>query len=152
MKDRFNVLGTHGKNTIPWIVIAPHEEQAISNHGQSLEHLNERGGLSWNEMLAVLENRKWDKELKSMNESVAREKVEEIVRKNVCTVQMVKIDDGHYIPRDCCTMTNPATTPEGESLIDDVDLPCGLDCEGNCDTCIVQKIFDEYAEITKQAR
>lgn len=42
---RFKVLGTEGKCSIPWMAIAPHEGQAICNHGQDLEMLNRRGGL-----------------------------------------------------------------------------------------------------------
>ena len=43
---------------IPWSVIAPHEAQALRNQGgQTLERLQERGGLSPEEALAVLEDR-----------------------------------------------------------------------------------------------
>lgn len=45
--------------SIPWSVIAPHEKQALSNHSQSLEMLASRQGLSWSEILAVLEDRAW---------------------------------------------------------------------------------------------
>ena len=41
-------------DSIPWEVIAPHEQQANVNHGQSLETLAIRGGLSPYELLAVL--------------------------------------------------------------------------------------------------
>lgn len=44
---------------IPWSVIAPHERQARSNHGQSLERLAERGGLGPCEAVAILEDRPW---------------------------------------------------------------------------------------------
>lgn len=37
------------------------EEWAQRNHGQSLDYLNERGGLSPNEMLAIIEKRPWKK-------------------------------------------------------------------------------------------
>lgn len=75
MKDRFEVLDAN--TTIPWVVIAPHEGQAICNHGQDLETLNKRGGLTWSEMIAVLEDRRWSR----MDENTARKKVEEFVRK-----------------------------------------------------------------------
>lgn len=43
---------------VPWSVLAPHEKQAMSNHGgQSLERLAERGGLSPKEMFAVIGDR-----------------------------------------------------------------------------------------------
>jgi hypothetical protein len=38
--------------------VAPHEEQALINHDQSLERLNERGGLSPMEMLHVIEGKR----------------------------------------------------------------------------------------------
>lgn len=45
---------------LPWSLIAPHEEQARSNHGgQTLDRLAERGGLGPDEAVAVLENRRW---------------------------------------------------------------------------------------------
>lgn len=65
MKRQFPVLFSTPKkksDAIPWEVIAPHEEQAHINHGQSLERLAERGGLSYREMYAVLRNKKFDYE------------------------------------------------------------------------------------------
>jgi hypothetical protein len=43
--------------TIPWELIEPHEPQALRNHEQSLERLNERKGLDAMEAVAVLENK-----------------------------------------------------------------------------------------------
>lgn len=60
---------------IPWRVIEPHAKQAIRNHSQSLERLHERGGLSWCEAAAVLEDRPWHK----MDKDQARQRVLEIV-------------------------------------------------------------------------
>lgn len=46
--------------SVPWAMLAPHESQAVKNHGgQSLARLAERGGLSPREMLNVLEGRNW---------------------------------------------------------------------------------------------
>lgn len=42
---------------IPWDLIEPHERQAQANHSQTLTRLAERGGLSPDEALAVLEDR-----------------------------------------------------------------------------------------------
>lgn len=55
----FPILSTrkypHGIASIPWEMIAPHEEQAQHNHGgQTLQRLAERGGLSAQEAVAVL--------------------------------------------------------------------------------------------------
>lgn len=47
------------KDYIPYAVIESHEEQAIINHGQTFQRLAERGGLSYSEALAVLEDRRW---------------------------------------------------------------------------------------------
>ena len=47
------------KVQLPWAVIAPHAEQALKNHSQSLERLAERGGLSCCEAAAILEDRRW---------------------------------------------------------------------------------------------
>lgn len=44
---------------IPWEAIQPHEEQAMKNHGQSLERLAERGGLSFYEAYCVLCDSDW---------------------------------------------------------------------------------------------
>jgi len=41
-------------DSIPWEVIAPHEQQANLNHGQPLATLAKMGGLSPYELLAVL--------------------------------------------------------------------------------------------------
>jgi len=58
MSDRFPVLNSGGAE-IPWSLIAPHEAQAQKNHDQSLSRLAARGGLSWCEMAAVLDDRSW---------------------------------------------------------------------------------------------
>lgn len=42
---------------VPWSFVAPHEARAFTNHGQSLQRLAERGGLSPAELLCVLEDR-----------------------------------------------------------------------------------------------
>lgn len=41
--------------SVPWSLIAPHEDQAFSNHGQSLEKLARRGGLGLIELALVIE-------------------------------------------------------------------------------------------------
>lgn len=57
--NEFPVLGT--QETVPWNVICQHEKQAMSNHGQSLKRLAERGGLDYSEILAILEDRPYKK-------------------------------------------------------------------------------------------
>jgi len=50
----------HGPREIPWALIQPHERQAQKNHDQTLERLAERGGLSLQEMVAVLDGLGWN--------------------------------------------------------------------------------------------
>lgn len=44
---------------VPWSLLEPHESQALKNHGQTLERLAQRHGLSLCEMLAIIERRPW---------------------------------------------------------------------------------------------
>nr|WP_295941241.1 hypothetical protein [uncultured Acidovorax sp.] len=46
---------------LTWTLIEPHRQQAMDNHGQTLEKLADRGGLSFCEAAAILEDRKWSK-------------------------------------------------------------------------------------------
>lgn len=64
-------------------------------------------------------------------------------------VKMVKLEDGVYVPRECCSFTNSFTS-SGKSEIDDVNMPCGADCDGECSECMVQKIMNEYTILTGQ--
>ena len=45
--------------TVPWSFLAPHEPQAIKNHGQTLKRLAERGGLAWSEILDIVRGNSW---------------------------------------------------------------------------------------------
>lgn len=44
---------------IPWAAIEPHAAQAMANHGQTLEKIADRGGLSPSEALAIIEDRRF---------------------------------------------------------------------------------------------
>ncbi len=46
-----------GGPTVPWEMVAIHERQMKKNHGQTMEQLSRRGGLSCLELLLVLEDR-----------------------------------------------------------------------------------------------
>lgn len=60
----------------PWMLMAPHEAQAMRNHGrQTLERLAERGGLSPCEAVAVLEDREWH----PMEQGEAKRRLQEII-------------------------------------------------------------------------
>ncbi len=49
----------HSTWYVPWGMIAPYEDRAQSNHGQSLERLADRGGLSPGEFLSVVNDKRW---------------------------------------------------------------------------------------------
>lgn len=58
MDNDYPILKT--KLGFPSVLLAPHEAQAMRNHGgQTLAILRERGGLAPCEMLAILEDRRW---------------------------------------------------------------------------------------------
>jgi hypothetical protein len=69
---RFPILGGE---SIPWAAIAPFESQARANHGQTLERLAERGGLSECEAVCVLECVKWHSERGREIQSMPRREV-----------------------------------------------------------------------------
>ena len=94
-----------------------------------------RGRLYW----YSLEEKDVEKILLSLNETKTENDM----------IKMVKLDDGSYVPEDCCTFTNPVTS-HGIVSVDDVNMPCGMDCHLDCEKCIVQKVFNEYAKITGQ--
>ncbi len=78
MKNKFPILGSEPKEYIPFEIVKSHEKQAIRNHSQTLGILAERGGLSWVEMLFVLEDKNYDFHTK-LTEISARTKALEIV-------------------------------------------------------------------------
>ncbi|TIN83121.1 hypothetical protein [Mesorhizobium sp.] len=47
--------------SVPLSMMIQHEDQAWTNHSQSLIGLQQRGGLAASEAVAILENRKWHK-------------------------------------------------------------------------------------------
>jgi len=55
----FRIMQCASIKEVPWALISPHERQAQMNHGQTLARLDERGGLSPCEAVAVLEDRRW---------------------------------------------------------------------------------------------
>ena len=72
----FPVLGTRQQpgaeaQSLPWAFLWPHERWALANHGQGLVRLADRGGLTWCEILAVIEHRSW----RRMPDERAKERV-----------------------------------------------------------------------------
>jgi hypothetical protein len=55
-----------------WIPASAHRQQALSNHGQTLERLRERGGLAWSELEGVLEGIRWGDLRKDQQAAKAR--------------------------------------------------------------------------------
>jgi hypothetical protein len=59
---------------VPWDLVKDHEEQAYSNHSQTLTRLAERGGLSPKELWCVVHDKRWhDPESRDMTEAKAIE-------------------------------------------------------------------------------
>lgn len=50
------IIGGVLLDQIPFAMLIPHEDRAVLTHGQSLEKLASRGGLSPQEALAILDN------------------------------------------------------------------------------------------------
>jgi hypothetical protein len=59
--------------------------------------------------------------------------------KDMEKVKMVKLEDGNYIPKECCTINRCLE-------VDDVNLPCGVDCREQCSSCVIQKVMNAYGE------
>lgn len=65
----YPILGSKPKQYIPYGLLLQHENQAWENHGQSLRQLEQRGGLSWAESLAIIEGKKWRESIQNDNEA-----------------------------------------------------------------------------------
>lgn len=79
---RFKIMGGHrmGLGSIPWQLILRHEAQVKENHGDTLERLHERGGLSVEELWFVLQDKKITPLTPFPTEREAYEFVSETVR------------------------------------------------------------------------
>ena len=66
------------------------------------------------------------------------------------TVKMIKDEDGNYVPEECCSFSRNFET--GNIEIDYVDLPCGADCDDQCQNCVIQRIMNEYTEQEKELK
>ena len=65
------------------------------------------------------------------------------------TVKMIKDEDGNYVPEECCSFSRNFETGNIEI---DVDLPCGADCDDQCQNCVIQRIMNEYTEQEKELK
>lgn len=57
---------------ISWDLIAPHERRAERNHGKLLDQLAAEGGLTWQEALAVLQQRRYPDRIGGMAQAEVR--------------------------------------------------------------------------------
>jgi hypothetical protein len=58
-KNKAALLAAGCPESVPWRLLAPHEQRAWRNHSQTLERLASRGGLAVNEMVWIIEDRGW---------------------------------------------------------------------------------------------
>ncbi len=59
-EKQFPILGGKGIiKSVPWRLVEPHRDQAMRNHGQTLERLAERGGLGWAELFCIMQGWTW---------------------------------------------------------------------------------------------
>lgn len=80
--EPYPILGSGPKQYIPRGLLAPHDAQAWKNHGQSLSRLAQRGGLSWAEALAIIENKNWEDAIQDdrVAENIVRKMAEEYMK------------------------------------------------------------------------
>lgn len=71
-------LGLTQRPRVPWAWLEPHEDQALQNHGQTLQRLAERGGLDPREMLSIITGKKWSA-YQSMSLEEAMQKINDLV-------------------------------------------------------------------------
>ena len=62
-KMRMRIMGRQGSlaGHFEWEPTAEHRNNADRNHGQTLERLNERGGVCWSELEGILAGIRWGK-------------------------------------------------------------------------------------------
>lgn len=61
-----------GPRFVPWAFVKAHETQARRNHGgQTLARLSERGGLSVRELLCVVRDQEWTRDIDHLAHTVA---------------------------------------------------------------------------------
>lgn len=79
---------------IPWEVIAPHEEQALNNHSQTLEKLAQRGGLGLIEMYAVLSDKSYREAEREVifSAKVALERLYKLIGAKTIKCEFDKVD------------------------------------------------------------
>lgn len=62
-----------------------------------------------------------------------------------CYVEIEMVEfDGDYVPKELCTIDRLGGA--------DDCVPCHESCTGECNECVVTKVFNEYARLTKQTK
>ena len=78
------------------------------------------------------------------NSNCKKQQPDMVDMKPTCYVAVEMVEyEGDYVPKELCSI-------DAHGGVDDV-VPCSVTCEQEeCDTCIVTKVFNEYARLTNQ--
>ena len=140
-EKKFPILGT-GKS-IDWNLIAPHEKQAMENHGQTLEKLARRHGLSWYELLCVMADKKLLVDIE-----YDKEKDYEKLCRQVLLLEEVKQYRAIGTPEECRAamekQTETLTVDKAKTIVAKaICIGCGYLADCKCDykggNCMVSK-------------
>lgn len=131
-EKKFPILGTN--ESIDWNLIAPHEKQAMENHGQTLEKLARRHGLSWYELLCVMADKKLLVDI-----DYDKEKDYEKLCRQVLLLEELKQYRAIGTPEECQTaMEKQNVNKELESHDEKHTLECCIS--------LMQEMVNEFAE------
>lgn len=119
--ERPKYMRVTGGPAVPWDVIEPHEAQALKNHDQTLQRLNERGGLSVREALSILSDRPW-RFYEAMDERDCRRRLRELIDEDLRS-QLTALRDRERRGRElleewCDSVDYIRTSREREDLRD----------------------------------
>lgn len=110
-RPTFPILGSVGVR-IDYQLVADHAGQARTNHGQSVDGLARRGGLSWCELYAVLHDKPW-KKMDPTEAMVACRKMEAHYLRAALSAPPALVSDGQ---RDLVTDLNRAAAGKSMTL------------------------------------
>jgi len=82
----FPVLNDPIIKALPWHVLQPHEAQALHNHGQSLNRLAQRGGLSIEESYYILRDEAWPRDSERQGAHAVRISLMQMVAEFYATI------------------------------------------------------------------
>lgn len=92
-EKRFPIISARSgiKESVPWSYLNHCENRTYKNHGQTLEELAAQGGLTWVELLAIMEDRPWY----NMDHDEAKRKVHQMMAK-ACKICNNKLKWGGF--------------------------------------------------------